>query len=134
MMSTLNGLFSPTHNDDLASMNLQVDASHQKKPTTTLSAHRQTLDKDLAPSSSSPAGVVPCPHSHPSSHNIAAAAEAPEPNWRPTGGPQREDRDGAREHLVGNTDYDEETQCLDVVGENKDALLALGGEQAETCL
>lgn len=33
-----------------------------------------------------------------------------------------------------NRDYDEETQCLDAVGGNKDAQFALEGEQAETCL
>jgi len=49
-------------------------------------------------------------------------------------GHRREDRDGSREQLVGNRDYDEETQCLDVVGGNKDARLASEGEQAETCL
>jgi hypothetical protein len=130
---------SPRYNDVLASMNpknLQVDVSHQKKPTTTLSAHPRTLDTDLAPSSSSqsPAGDAPCPHSPPSSHNIDAAVEAPEPNSRPTRGHRREDRDGSRERLVGNRDYDEETQCLDAVGGNKDARLALGGGQAETCL
>lgn len=65
---------------------------------------------------------------------MCAAVAALEPNSRPTRVHRREDRDGSREQLVGNRDYDEETQCLDVVGGNKDARLALEGEQAETCL
>jgi len=131
--------FSPTRKYGLASMNLrtknlQMDASHQKKPRAN---HHQMLDTDLAPSfsSHSPAGDALYPHSPPSSHNISAeAVEAPEPNLRPTRGHRHEDRDGSGGQLAENRDDDEETQWSDAVGGNKDARLALGGEQAGTSL
>ena len=119
---------------NLRTKNFQVDASHQKKPAAT---HHQMMDMDLAPSSSShsPAGDALYPHSPPSSHKTSAdVVEAPEPNSRPTRGHRREDRDGSGDQLVESRDYDEETQCLDAVGGNKDVRLAVGGEQAGTCL
>lgn len=99
-------------------------------------ADHQIQDKDSALFSLSrpPAGDVPSPHTPPSSQKAPLkVVEAVEANSRSAGVDRREDRDASLEPLVGSRDCDEETPCVDAVGENKDARLALAAE-AETCL